>query len=111
MMAREVKKMPGRTAEVTPNGLWPLAQTANVEEGGSIHEGIPIEQIPWTPARLTIRKEQYPIGVVLLNEINFPAYGGTIQLDVKTIAGADFGDVDIIENAGWPHGTVVLFKD
>jgi hypothetical protein len=38
-MAREVKRMPGPKAEVTPNGLWPLAQTANVEEGGKIHEG------------------------------------------------------------------------
>jgi hypothetical protein len=110
-MSREVKSMPGPTANVTPDALWPLAQTATVEEGGNTHSGIPIEQIPWTPAKITIRKEQYPVGVVLLNEINFPAYGGTIRLDLKTIRGTDFGDVDIIENAGWPHGTVVLFKD
>ena len=93
--------------EVHPDGLWPAAREATVMFGGKTFENIPIIRIEWTPANLTVRRDTYEKGVVILNEIPPPENQEPIILPVQ-LSPADL-PVDVQRNVGWPSGSVVLF--
>ena len=96
-------------AEVHPDGPWPEARTATVMFGEGTYRGVPINRIIMTPATLTVRKGENPIGVVLLNEIQPPENQEPITLPAK-VSPEDI-PVDVTRNAGWPSGSVVLFTE
>ena len=93
---------------VTPYRIWPEAKFAKVTGGGQPREYVPVVQIFWTPADLTIYKSQYPNGVVLLNEIPLPSNANPIELPEEATNQSQI-PVNITDNAGWPNGTVVTF--
>jgi hypothetical protein len=96
-------------AEVHPDGPWPEAKTATVKCGEGTYTRVPIIRITMTPANLTVRKEEYPTGAVLLNEIPPPENQEPILLPAQQPTG-DI-PVDVQRNAGWPSGSVVLFTE
>ena len=96
-------------AEVHPDGPWPVAKTATVRCGDGTYKSVPIIRIIMTPANLTVRKEEYPTGVILLNEIPPPENQEPITLPAQQ--SPEDLPVDVQRNAGWPSGSVVLFTD
>ncbi len=95
--------------EVHPDGPWPVAKVATVMFGEETIKNVPIVRIELTPATLTVRKEEYPMGVVILNEIPPPENQEPITLPTKQ--SPEDIPVDVQRNAGWPSGSVVLFTD
>lgn len=96
------------TVTVTPYRIWPEAKFAKVTGGGKPRDYVPVVQIFWTPADLTIYESQYPNGVILLNEEPIPSNANPIQLPEQTTTQSQTV-VNVIQNAGWPHGNVVTF--
>ena len=104
-------------ADVTPNGNWDVAQDAAVQViGGALTNGVPIIVVPWTPADITIKQRDFPNGVVILNETVYAANHASTE---STSGNPTFNlkieprttpriPVNIIENAGWPSGEVIL---
>ncbi len=101
--------MPVISARATPNRPWPNADVCEVAEGGTSHSDIPILRIIWTPATITIRRSQYPDGVVILNDNAIPTYSGSIELPLKE-TNNDEEEIPVVFNGGWPNGHIVLFK-
>ena len=97
-------------ATVTPYTIWPLAEFSDVDmDQGPTIPNVPIEQIYWTPAKLKIQRSQYPNGVVLLNETPLPSHAQSIDLEQIVVPSNENEiDVDILSNAGWPHGKVII---
>jgi hypothetical protein len=94
-------------AEVHPDGPWPVARTATVMFGEGTYKNVPIIRIGMTPANLTVRKESYVRGAVILNEIPPPENQEPITLPVM-MSREDI-PVDVQENGGWPAGVITLF--
>ena len=94
-------------AEVHPDGPWPMAKMATVMFGGETHKKIPIIRIEMTPATLTVRKETYRDGAVILNEMLPPDNMEPIVLPI-TISTEDI-PVNLQDDGGWPSGVITLF--
>jgi hypothetical protein len=101
--------LPASLAKATPNRPWPNADVCEVAEGETSHTDIPILRIIWTPATITIRRSQYPDGVVILNDNAIPTYSGSIDLPLKETR-KDEEEIPVTYNGGWPNGHIVLFK-
>ncbi len=103
-------------ADVTPNGNWDQAKDAMVQVIGSVMVNkVPIIVVPWTPAQITIKKKDFPNGVVILNEIDRPNDQDPIRTAVKPElnlrkSNNESEDVPIIFNSGWPSGEIVLWE-
>ena len=95
--------------DVTPYGLWPKAKYAEVE-GGKPDKKVPIIRIRWTPVELfTVRKAQYPNGVVILNDVDLPSDANPYPLTLYTET-KDIHSTIIPKGNEWPEGMVVLFR-
>jgi hypothetical protein len=94
--------------KVTPNNVWPQATSSTVEDGDQTYENIPVLYESNTPATLTIRKEEYPNGVTVLNEETPPINQDPITLPADITSGTS-QQIDIVFDSGWPSGRVVLF--
>lgn len=95
--------------EITPNTLWPNAVTGKVVVEGKTYHNVPILRVLWTPATITIRKDQYPDGLIILNENPVPNYVSPITLPTQSVKKSTI-NIDVTENVGWPNGSVVLFE-
>lgn len=97
------------TAKVTPNGMWTDATFGEVEGSkGKKTTNIPIVFIPMCPANPTINKNEFPNGVVILNDHPKPFNAGTIMLNEHR-SSASTTQIDIGHNVAWPTGKVVLW--
>jgi len=98
-------------AMVTPNGLWPTATSGDVAPDNpppQIQKNVPIVVIPICPATVTVEYEQYPTGVVILNENPLPNNAIPIHINYRKVPGPSV-DVPLSNNQGWPYGEVVLW--
>jgi hypothetical protein len=96
------------TVTVTPYRIWPQAKFAKVTGGGKPRDHVPVVQIFWTPADLTVYKSQYPNGVIFINEEPIPSNANPIQLPEQATSQTQI-QVTVTDNAGWPSGSVVTF--
>jgi hypothetical protein len=103
-------------ADVTPNGPWRVARSVTVDViGGETHQHIPIIQVFCTEAGITIRKGDFPDGVVILNEMPRPDNNNTEPtrnnptFNLK-ISPNEIERVPIIYNSGWPGGEIILWE-
>ncbi len=94
-------------AEVHPDGPWPIAREATVMFGEETIKKVPIIRIEMTPANLTVRKQSYVRGVVILNEIPPPENQDPITLPV--MFSTEDIPVDVQDDGGWPSGVITLF--
>lgn len=95
---------------VTPNTLWSMATNCKVEqEPGKkcLGESIPIVIIRITPDKVTVKREEFPDGVVILNEEPLPNSTEPTEL-VLWPPKTEEEEVPIGE-IGHPRGVVVLF--
>jgi hypothetical protein len=102
--------MPQENPKITPSESWLSARVGTVVEGGRTHENVPIVQITMTPATVTVRKSDYPSGVILINENTRPSDISEIELPLEYTQ-SNIKQIHIVENIGWPCGVVVLFRD
>jgi hypothetical protein len=101
----------GEISEIIPNGIWKVAEDVTVKTEEQIYENIPIIQMEWTEAELTVRREQYERGLVILNEIPFPENKDPITLPLVTSTKDEIDKVLIERGGEWPNGVTALFKD
>jgi hypothetical protein len=107
--------MPNGEADLTPNGVWRVARTATVNvKGGVPLPNIPIIQVLVTGAAITIRKNQFPNGVVILNELPRPNHNNTERTQGNPTFNLKISPntseyVNIVYNSGWPGGEIILW--
>lgn len=105
-------------ADVTPNGNWDVAQDATVQViGGAAINNVPIVNIGWTPAMITIEQKKYRNGVIILNENPPPGDANPISTQGNPTLNLNeeqksqrILSVPIVRNAGWPTGEIILWK-
>ena len=104
--------------EVTPEDTWNKAKkvTAKDTDQGKQYKDVPIRQFLYTPGTATVRKGEFPNGILFLNEKplpdnNTPIDTTDIHPHFKVVWMApdqDSVSVEIIEDLGWPNGVIVL---
>ena len=94
-------------AIVTPNKPWPVATHAKVEYNNKIYENVPIFFVINTPVIVSIHRNEYPIGVVILNEIKPPNNSDPIELPVITNDATV--EIQVLPDGSWPWGYVILW--
>ncbi len=106
--------------EVTPEDTWEKAKkvTAKDTDQGKQYKDIPIKQFPYTPGKATVRKGEFPNGIMFLNEKPLPDHKNKIDttdkfphFTVVWMAADQLSiSVDIMDDLGWPNGVIVLPK-
>ena len=106
--------------EVTPIHPWPIAQTATVvvKEGNTVlrtEQDVEIIIVPWGEMDITISKNDYRNGAIVLNDCPCPPTSDTIyttqndRLKLTQSAG-NSEEVHVPFNSGWPSGEIVLWQ-
>lgn len=104
-----------QSAEIIPNGNWKEAKDATVKVESNIFENIPIIQLRYTTAILTVRKDNPHYkdhdGVIFLNEKPLPENDSPISLPLEIAKSSPIERVKIERDKEWNHdnGVVVLF--
>lgn len=103
-------------ADVKPIGPWPVAQYSDIINPD--HFNVPILWVPWTPATVHITHNEFPLGVVILNEnppdppddhIIHTGINGNQDLQIVNNPNPAGEDVNIPDNVGWPCGRIILW--
>lgn len=102
--------------KIYPNDAWENATEAGIvidEIGFETKTPIPIERIRWTPAWVTVRSEQFPMGVVILNEADPDNSENREPINLPVIPSIEdeIKNVTICKNSTWPTGVATLFLD
>jgi hypothetical protein len=92
-------------AKVIPNVD---GKTATVIFEGKTYYDIPLVLISITPITITIKRAEYPNGVVILDIDSLPGNADPIELPV-IISSEDSVQIDISSSMGIPNGVVVLW--
>jgi hypothetical protein len=101
----------GNYVTVTPDTLWPIAVTGTIDRQGNPPVIIiPIERVRMCPATVTVIRDEYPQGVLLLND-SPPPQGAAPEDFLYIEESGQSVEVEILANVGWPYcNKVVLWK-
>jgi hypothetical protein len=95
-------------AKVTPNGPWPVATSAVVEYEQIIHPNVPIIRMINMPGAISIKRANYPNGVVVLCDFPTPHNSDPISLPV-IISTENSVEIEIPPDCIWPCCYVILW--
>lgn len=107
--------------EVTPEDIWSKTKKVTAVEttGGEPYKDVPVTRFPYTPGKATVRKGEFPNGIMFLNEKPLPDHNNKIDTTDKyphftvvwMAADQQSISVDIVDDLGWPNGVIVLPKE